>query len=291
MFSISRSKLTAAVVGCLLLLGFWIIGASGAVAGDDCNLYGCKNDCEFTAEFRIDNCSFKDQGINPWFVLLPGYTSILESPQDADGRERSVVTVLQDTKRIHLDGRRIETRVVEERASEWDDEEEEWVTTEISRNYYAICEKTNAVFYFGEWSRDCEEGFDENDVCEGEEDNSGSWEAGVNGARPGLIMPGTPLSGARFFQEIAPAEEAADRSEIAETGLSDVTLPAGQWSGCIRTSDTNPFEGQCTNGDEKIFCPRVGLVQDEDLELVWYGFAHQGGHHGKKDDNHHNKWH
>ena len=53
--------------------------------------------------------------------------------------------------------------MVEERAFEWDDEENEWVTIEISLNYFAICKKTNAVYYFGEWSRDCPDGFDEND--------------------------------------------------------------------------------------------------------------------------------
>ncbi|MCP4622867.1 MAG: hypothetical protein GY850_04985 [bacterium] len=157
-----------------------------------------------------------------------------------------MITVLRDKKKIYLDGRKIKTRVVEERESEWDDEEEEWVTVEISRNYFAICKLTNAVYYFGEWSRDCEDGFDENDVCTGEESNDGSWEAGVDGAIPGLIMPGTILLGSKYFQEQAPPD-AVDRGQIEEMGLN---WPEDdpEFTGCIKIVDTNPAEGDCDHG-------------------------------------------
>ena len=128
----------------------------------------CGNNSEFTADFRIEDCRFKTRGANPYFILKPGYRAVLETPEDEAEREMSVETVLYDTKWIHLDGRRIKTRVLEERAFEWDEEEGEWVTIEISLNWFAICKRTNAVYYFGEWSRDCEDGFDENDECEDE---------------------------------------------------------------------------------------------------------------------------
>ena len=50
--------------------------------------------------------------------------------------------------------------------------------------------------------------------------NEGSWEAGVNGAEPGVIMPGTILLGAKYFQERAPEDEAVDRGEIVRMGLT-----------------------------------------------------------------------
>lgn len=238
----------------------------------------CGDNAEFTTDFRLEDCEFEDKGINPYFILKPGYRLVLETPEDEEEREKSVETVLQDTKWIDLDGRKIKTRVVEERAFEWDEEEGEWVAIEISLNYFAICNKTNAVYYFGEFSRDCPDGFDENDVCEGEESNAGSWEAGVNG-EPGLIMAGTPLLGARYFQEIAPPA-AVDRGEIAELGLSwplEDDLDEGQepdFTGCIKIFDTNPAEDPpvCDDEDPKIYCPGVGLVQDQDLELTSYGF-------------------
>ncbi len=275
---LSRSVVSVLGVVFVISLGIGIPGTNAEDA--DCKLFGCEDDCEFTMDFRLEDCKFKTRGINPFFILKPGYQLVLESEE-----EKSVETVLCDIKEIKLDGRRIKTRVVEERALELD--EGEWVTVEISRNYFAICKKTNAVYYFGEFSRDCPAGFDETDVCTGEpgtedgESTEGSWEAGVDGARPGLIMPGTPLDGARYFQEIAEEQEAVDRGEIVALGL-DVEVPAGDFSNCIEIYDTNPTEANPDNQEEdgcygpndiKRYCPGVGLVQDQDLELVEYGFV------------------
>ena len=74
-----------------------------------------------------------------------------------------------------------------------------------------------------------------------EADPAGSWEAGENGAMPGLIMPGTPLLGARYFQEIAGRRMPWTADEIAAVGL-DVEVVAGEFSGCIEINDTNPSE-------------------------------------------------
>jgi len=183
----------------------------------------CGNNEEFTTDFRLEDCKFKTKGTNPYFILKPGYRLVLETPEGEEEREKSVETVLDETKWINLDGRRIKTRVLEERAFEWDQDEGEWVTIEISINWYAICEKTNDVYYFGEWSRDCPDGFDEKDKCDGTESNAGSWEAGKNGAQPGIMMPGTFLLGAKYFQEVAPPV-AADRGENVDMGLTVETV-------------------------------------------------------------------
>ena len=59
---------------------------------------------------------------------------------------------------------------------------------------------------------------------------------GSDGAMPGLMMPGTPLLGAKYFQEIAPPD-AVDRGEIAEMGL-DVEVPAGELVRAVLKSST-----------------------------------------------------
>jgi len=269
LFSKELARFAGAVLGFVFLLSLFI--RLPDVMANGCNLYGCDDDCEFTSDFRLEDCRFKNNGTNPYFILKPGYRLILVNED-----EKSVETVLCDTKKITLEnGRKIKTRVVEERAIEKDGDE--WKTVEISLNWFAICKKTNAVYYFGEWSRDCEDGFDENDVCTGDESNEGSWEAGVKGAMPGLIMPGTPLIGARYFQEIAPLDYAVDRGQFVDVGFD-----LGEWSGCIEIDDTNPSEGECDLGEDvKIYCPGVGLVQDQELELVWHGFV---GCDDKDDD-------
>ena len=274
MFSKVLSRSAVSVLGVVFAVSL-CIGLSGSIALAEDPPDLCGNNDEFTTDYRLEDCKFKDKGENPYFILKPGYRLVLEDP----GVEKSVVTVLHDKKTIHLDGdgkkgRKIKTRVVEERESEW--ENGEWVTIEISLNYFAICKKTNAVYYFGEWSRDCEDGFGENDECEGGADTAGSWEAGVDGARPGLIMPGTILLGAKYFQEIAPEQEAVDRGQIEAMGLDEDGEPVEDGE-CIKIVDTNPAEGPDTGEtecpeDEKIYCPGVGLVQDEDLVLIWSGY-------------------
>jgi hypothetical protein len=235
----------------------------------------CGNNGAFTTEFRVEDCDFAHEGINPYFVLKPGYQLVLESDE-----EQSVETVLDETKRIRLDGRKIKTRVLEERAFELD--EGELKTIEISLNWFAICKQTNTVFYFGEFSRDCPNGFDENDECD-DESTAGSWEAGVDGAMPGVMMTGTPLLGAKYFQEIAPPG-AVDRGEIAEMGL-DVSVSAGDLSGCIKIFDTNPtLDGECGEDDAKLYCPGIGLVQDQDLKLTSYGFVDDDDDDDDDDD-------
>ena len=86
------------------------------------------------------------------------------------------------------------------------------------------------------------------------------------------MMPGTPLLDSKYFQEIAPPD-AVDRGEIVAMGLDIDEIPAGEWSGCIEIFDTNPAEGVCGEDDAKIYCPGVGLVQDQDLELIEFGFV------------------
>ena len=281
MYSKVLSRTTVSVLGVVFVLSI-CIGLSGNIALADSHIPDeCGNNSEYTTDFRLEDCKFKDKGENPYFILKPGYQSVLASDD-----EKVVITVLHDKYTIHLprDGkkdRKIKTRVVEERESEWDDEEDEWVTVEISRNYFAICKQTNAVYYFGELSQECDDGFTEDEQnCEGDDgptspDTEGSWEAGVDGAMPGLIMPGTILLGAKYFQEIAPEQEAVDRGQIEAMGLDEDGEPVKDGE-CIKIVDTNPAEGPDTGEtecpeDEKIYCPGVGLVQDEDLELVGYG--------------------
>ncbi len=261
-----RTLMSTSWVSGLVFAVSIFMGLSGGIA-----MAACEDDAEFTTNFRLDDCRFKTTGENPFFVLRPGYRVVLETPEGEDEREKSVETVLRETKRINLDGRKIRTRVLEERAFEWDEEYGEWVAIEISLNYFAICKKTNAVYYFGEWSRDCEEGFDEDDFCEEGESNEGSWEAGVDGAMPGLMMPGTPLLGAKYFQEIAPPD-ALDRGEIAAMGLVWEN-EEDEFTDCILIYDTNSAKGECEEDDPKIYCPGIGLVQDQDLELVSFGYV------------------
>jgi hypothetical protein len=156
--------------------------------------------------------------------------------------------VLEETRRV--DG--VETRVVEER------ETIGGKVVEVSRNFFAISKRTNDVFYFGEEVDDYDEG-----VLVG---HSGAWISGEKGARFGLLIPGRPLLGARYYQEIAPGV-AMDRAEVIELGATFVA-PAGTFSGCLVTEETTPLE---SGRERKVYAPGIGLVKDGPLKLVRHG--------------------
>jgi hypothetical protein len=219
---------------------------------------------QFTSEFRLEDCNFKAQGENPYFILKPDYQLVLEG-EDNGETIRLVISVLPETEKIILpDIGVVKARVVEER--EWVDD----TLVEVSRNFFALCDKTNDVFYFGEDVDICEEGLVQvgnRFLCDGEEpSHDGAWRAGVADAKPGIIMPGTFLLGARYFQE--QASVAMDRAEHVEMGLTVMT-EAGTFNGCVKVLETTPL--QPGSESEKIYCPGIGLVEDE-VELVAFGF-------------------
>src|SRR5262245_46238765 len=199
----------------------------------------------FTDTFMQESCKFSSTGRNPFFILVPGYELVLEGEEDGDN-VLLIITVLDETKEI--DG--VETRVVRERESKNGE------LVEISRNYFAICKQTNSVFYFGEDVNIYEDG-----VVVGHE---GAWKAGTNGARAGIIMPGTVLLGARYFQEIAP-DVALDQAEIFKLNQT-ITTPFGTLTQCLQTRETTPLSPGET--EFKSYAPGIGIIRDGDVELV-----------------------
>lgn len=204
---------------------------------------------DFTTNLGREGCTFTSVGMNRYFPLTPGLVLELEGESEEDGETVEVsllLSVLGETREV--DG--VLTRVVEER--EFEDGE----LVEVSRNFMATCRETGAVWYFGEEVDDYEDG-----VIVSHE---GGWIAGVDGAEPGIVMPGTPLVGARYYQEQAPGV-AEDRGEIA--GFEDeVTLGTNRFEDVLVVIDTNPLKPD--EADEKLYAPGIGLIKDEDLELV-----------------------
>ena len=205
---------------------------------------------QFTSEFALKSCRFTDRGANPLFNLRPHSQSEFRGLEDGETRTLRI-TVLGETERVRVPGvGTVKARVVEER--EWADGE----LVEISRNFYAVCEQTQDVFYFGE---------DVDLYADGEiVGHEGKWRAGEQGALPGIIMPGRFLLGSRYVQEHAPGV-AMDRAEHAEMGLR-IKTAAGTFDGCVTIMETTPLDPD--EAHEKAYCPGVGLVRDGGLELA-----------------------
>jgi len=210
----------------------------------------CADQPEFTDEFRLDECSFKSSGRNPYFILEPGYQLILEG-EERSNFVRLEITVLDETATIAG----VNTRVVTE--VEYVDNQ----LVEISRNFFALCEPGNSIFYFGEEVDTYQDG----EIV----GHQGSWKAGENGARPGLMMPGNAQLEAKYFQEIAPGV-ALDRAEIVS--LTEVVVtPAGVFVEALKTEETTPLEPEAR--EFKFYAPGIGLIQDSSLKLVEFSNA------------------
>ena len=218
-------------------------------AGNDTEQGESERETEYTTSLRAEDCTFSSTGRNPFFILEPNYQLVLAGG-DASEAAEVTITVLNETRQVNG----TETRVVEERESIGGE------LVEISRNFFAICEETNSVFYFGEEVDDYESG---NIIS-----HEGAWLAGEDANRAGVIMPGTILLGARYYQEIAP-NVALDRAEIIDIG-EIIQTPSGDFTYTLITRETTPLEPDVA--ELKYYAVGIGLIQEEDLMLEHYGF-------------------
>jgi hypothetical protein len=226
-------------VGFIVVLAALLLGSTA-----EASLFNWK---PFTTTYFFNDCDgFSSTGHNRYFVLEPGFKIVIEGKQGGH-TVRSALTVLDETKTI--DG--IETRIVE------DNETSDGAQTEVSRNHFAICNKTNSVFYFGE---------DVDTYKNGQiVGHDGAWEAGQNGAQAGLEMPGIIMLGARYNMEVAPGI-AEDRSEIISM-TETVTTPAGTFENCLKVRETSSIE---VGFSYKYYAPGIGLVKDGPLVATQY---------------------
>ena len=168
---------------------------------------------------------------NPYFPLVPGTTFTYRS---AD--EDIVVTVTHDTKVILG----VSCTVVHDVVSE------DGELKEDTFDWYAQ-DRDGNVWYFGEYTEAHENG---------QVSTEGSWEAGVDGAKPGIVVLADPQVGDAYRQEYAPGV-AEDRGEVLSRTES-VTVEFGSFDNCLKTKDfTNLDPG---NVENKVYCPNVGQV-------------------------------
>ena len=191
--------------------------------------------------FPVPLADLTTEGVSAYFILKPGHRATFQSKTG-----KLVITVLDETRIVGG----VPTRVVEER--EWKGAE----LVEVSRNYFALDARTGDAYYFGE---DVDEYRKGKVVSHG-----GSWRHGSRGATFGLMMPGKPAVGMKFYQEQAKGV-AMDRAEII--GIAEtVTTPAGTFDRCVKTLETTPLERFAR--ETKFYAPGVGLIKDGDMELV-----------------------
>ena len=147
-------------------------------------------------------------------------------------------------------------------------ESREWVggnLHEVNRIFYTQCIETQDVFYLGEEVDILLEG---GDVVI----HDGTWLAGVDGAEPGVIMPGDFILSARYLQESVP--DVSMNEALNDRRGIQVDTPAGFFQDCIQIEESSlvfPEEPPSL----KIYAPGVGLVDDDaTLQLTEFYSPH-----------------
>jgi hypothetical protein len=189
----------------------------------------------------INPSDFVDKIDNPLFPLEPG-TVIRLRGETEDEVEHETITVTGRTKSVMG----VATTVVKDVVSVGGE------PVEFTYDWYAQDREGN-VWYFGENTAEYEDG----KVVSRE----GSWEAGVDGARPGIIMNADPQVTDSYRQEFFKGE-AEDMYWVVATQGS-VKVPFGRFDDVVHTLEWNPLEPKIIG--EKYYAPGVGLVFERAL--------------------------
>ena len=198
-------------------------------------------DLDYMAHIHPEN--FVSKIDNPFLPLTVGSTFDYAA-QTSSGTEHIVIEVLPETRTVMG----ITCTVVLDQAFLNDDLIEE------TFDWYAQ-DKDGNVWYFGE---------DVDNYIDGVLDNHyGSWEAGVDGAEPGIIMLGNPIIGLKYRQEHY-LGQAEDQGEVVNENES-VTVAAGSFTKCIKIKETNPLDPNFL--EYKYYARGVGLVKVDIIDV------------------------
>jgi hypothetical protein len=238
--SMSGSPLTWSVVAVALLAAVTFGVVAGGVVPAD------------AGAAPPDPADFDDPQPNPYFPLEPGWSATLRG---SEGGDRWVERVVVTDRTKTIQG--ITTTVVRDLITH------RGVPVERTFDWYAA-DDTGTVWYFGEATVE----FD----ADGDPISThGSWEAGVDGAVAGVIMPADPRPTDAYRQEFYRGE-AEDQGWVVERSVS-IRVPYGRVDHAVRTFEWSRLEPRVMVG--KIFGPGLGIVREytvaggsEQLELV-----------------------
>ncbi len=193
---------------------------------------------------------------NTYLPLVVGNRWVYESTfLDEDGEavtETTTIVVTERTKLIEGITCVVVNDVVEEDGAVIEDTDD-WFAQDLAGN----------VWYCGEIAQDFETF--EGDAPEELElvDIGGSWKAGREGAKPGILVPAEPEVGDVHRNEVA-LGEAEDVIEVVSLAGTE-TVPAAACAGtCLVVREFTPLEPDVE--EETYYAPGVGVILEIDLE-------------------------
>jgi len=222
-----------------IAVGLAVVAATGAVASTGAAGTQCVIP-RGNEQVRLDPADFTTRITNPWWPMRVGARWVYRETAPDGTVQRVVVTVLPKT-RVIANG--VTTRVVHDVATE------NGTPIEITDDWYAQ-DRCGNVWYFGEATTEYENGKPVS--------TEGSFEAGVDGAQPGVIVPAHPKAGMSYRQEYYEGH-AEDRGEVVSL-REQVEVPFGHFprGKVLMTRDLNPLEPRVL--EYKFYARDIGLV-------------------------------
>jgi hypothetical protein len=191
----------------------------------------------------LDAAEFTTEIDNPYWPMEPGarwtYVEL-----DPEGGELTVEVTVTTATKVIANG--IEARVVRDTVRDAGE------IVEDTFDWYAQ-DAAGAIWYLGEDTAEFEGG----EIVS----RDGSFEAGVDGALPGIAVPADPRPGMSYRQEYL-AGEAEDNGAVLSVEEL-VEVPYGRFDGALLTRDTNALEPDVA--ELKLYAPGVGPVLTLDI--------------------------
>ena len=187
---------------------------------------------------NLDPADFTAKITNPYWPMKSGSRWIYRETDSQGAKQRVVVTVTDRTKKI---ANGVTARVVHDAVTEGGK------PVEITDDFYAQ-DRAGNIWYLGEATTEYENGKPKS--------TAGSFEAGVDGAQAGVIMPARPRPGLSYREEYRKGE-AEDRARIVSL-REKAEVPAGYYPRVLMTRNINPLSPKSL--EFKFYARGVGPV-------------------------------
>ena len=193
---------------------------------------------------------------NPWMPLIPGANWFYRGTLDGVQEKNRVVVQSYSKQIMGVNVTTVHDRVYIMKK-----------LIEDTRDWYAQ-DKQGNVWYFGEDSKSIKNG----QVV----DTEGTWQAGVNGALPGIVMEAHPKVGDKYGQEHA-GKVAQDKAAVLSVRQS-AAVPFGAFTRVLQTKEFTPLEPGVV--EQKFYARGIGFIRsvmvkggNEEYKLVAIRYA------------------
>jgi hypothetical protein len=201
---------------------------------------------------QIDPAKFSRNITNKYWPLKPGRHWTFTGTKDGAPEHVAVTVTRQHKKVLGVDCVVVSDIVTTNQT-----------LAEKTTDWYAQDDKGN-IWYFGEDTKEYKNGVVTS--------TQGTWEAGVDNAKPGIAVHGHPTVGRFYRQEYRPGL-AEDQARVLTVNAKQ-TVPAGTFTGVVQTRDIDPLNPDKVEnkwyapGTGPVHVIRIGSAHHEEIKLV-----------------------